>query len=176
MKGANMRLLLSLVILTLSPLGFAEENVANTTSKHALLVSGGYTSGGFALGVDYENNFHRTYGIGGFLRMYGDNDDNGQGEITAFGAFIRPHFTRQAWDFFISPGVAFFQEEYNPPGPATQDDESMIGPVLMIGLLYQLNYDVAVGVEHMSIYGWFGEDALLGIRSDELLAKFRYSF
>ena len=165
-----MRLLLSLLILSAAPFVSAEESVANTTSKHAFLVNGGFTRGGLALGVDYENAIHRTYGFGGYLRMYGDNDDNGQGEITAFGAFIRPHFTRQAWDFYVSPGFGFFQEEVGT------DDESMIGPVFMLGLLYQMNYDIAFGVEHMSIYGWFGEDALLGQRSDELLAKFRYSF
>ena len=134
------------------------------------MVAGGFTRGGFALGVDYENAYHRTYGIGGYLRMYGDNDDRGQKEITAFGAFIRPHFTRQAWDFYVSPGFGFFQTEVG------NDNESMIGPVLLLGLMYQLNYDVAIGVEQTSIYGWFGEDALVGQVSDELLVKFRYSF
>ena len=166
-----MRILLSLVILFAAPLGFAEENVANTTSKHAFMASGGFTKGGFALGVDYENNFHRTYGIGGYLRMYGDNTDNAQREITAFGGFIRPHFTRQAWDFYISPGFGLFQTE-----KTNGSDETLIGPVLMLGLMYQLNYDVALGVEQTTIYGWFGEDSLLGNISDELLAKFRYSF
>lgn len=171
-----MRILLSLIVLFVAPFGFAEENVANTTSKHAFMAAGGFTRGGFAMGMDYENNFHRTYGIGGYIRMYGDNDDASQGEITAFGVFIRPHFTRQAWDFYISPGFGFFQEEYDPPGAAGPDDESMIGPVLMLGLMYQINYDVAIGAEQTSIYGWFGEDALLGQRASDVLAKFRYSF
>lgn len=169
-----MRIVLIVLLSALSTFALAEESVVNTTSKHAFLVAGGFTRGGFALGLDYENNFHRTYGIGGYLRMYGDNDDNNQGEITAFGVFIRPHFTRQAWDFYVSPGFGFFQEEI--PSNGTTDDESLIGPTLAIGLMYQLNYDVAIGVENFQIYGWFGDDLGLGQRSDEVLARFRYSF
>lgn len=161
--------LLTVLLLLASASAYAEEAV-NTASKHNFLVNLGYTHGGVAFGADYENAYHKTYGLGGYVRMYGDNKDTSQGDLTTFGIFIRPHFTRQSWDFYVSPGFGFVQEEI------ASDDESYFGPSMAVGLLYQVNYNMAVGFENFQIYGWFGDDKAVGQRSDEMLAKFRYSF
>lgn len=165
------KICLSLLLILSSAVSFADDEVANTSSKHQFLVNMGYTKGGIAFGADYENNFHRTYGVGGYVRMYGDNTDLSQGDITTFGVFVRPHFTRQSWDLYVSPGFGFVQEELSG-----NNDESYFGPSLAVGLMYQFNYSLAIGVENFQIYGWFGDDNVVGQRSDELLAKLRYSF
>jgi len=153
----------------LSASAFAAE-AANTSSPHNLLFNFGWTEGGMSFGMDYENNFDRTYGLGGYVRMYGDDDD--RGELTTFGVFVRPHFTRQSWDLYVSPGFGYVQEDR----VVGNSDESYFGPSLAIGLLYQFTYAMAFGVENFQIYGWFGDDEVSGQRSNELLAKFRYSF
>jgi hypothetical protein len=147
------------------------QETANVSSEHAFLVNLGFTRGGMGLGVDYENGSNRAFGWGGYLRMYPDSDTpgNGAAEITAMGAFIRPHFTKQAWDLYVSPGFGIVQTEANG------DDESGLGPALMLGLLYQMSGNMAFGVEQMSIYAWTNEDIRGGITED-LLAKFRFSF
>lgn len=161
--------LISAALLFASP-AMAVDEVANTTSPHHFLFNFGWTSGGVGFGLDYENNFHRTYGLGGYVRLYSGDDTNTPGDITTFGIFIRPHFTRQAWDFSVSPGFGFVQQDY------AAGNESYFGPSLGIGLMYQISYNIAVGVENFQIYGWFGDDQTLGAQSHELLAKFRYSF
>lgn len=148
------------------------QETANPNAQHSLLVNWGFTEGGMGLGVDYENGFSRTYGLGGYLRMYPDsnkNKVNGAAQVNAFGAFIRPHFTRQQWDLYVSPGFGIVQYEKGPV------DETTLGPVLMTGLLFQVTNVMAFGVEHMSIYAWLDED-VRGQLSEELLAKFRFSF
>lgn len=143
--------------------------------KSALLVNFGFTQGGMAMGLDYEYGAENTYGIGGYFRMYPEDDkspDYASG-LTAVGAFIRPHFNRQNWDFYLSPGFGFFEIEPGAPG---SDSESMIGPSLGLGLLYDVNPQVAFGIEQMSFIGWFGEDNYRGQVSQETLAKFRFIF
>jgi hypothetical protein len=150
---------------------------ANTTSKHNLLFNFGWVAGGLALGADYENNSNKTFGLGTYLRLYDGNNDPFRGDFTTAGVFIRPHFTRQGWDFYLSPGFGFVKEEIvNNNNNSGRSDETYFGPSFAIGLMYQINYNVAIGVENFQIYGWFGDDQVLGQRSDELLAKFRYSF
>lgn len=166
------RLLAALIFL--AGIGANAQETANPNSQHALLVNFGFSAGGMALGVDYENGYHRTFGLGGYLRMYPDADGNDRKlgaapQVNAYGAFIRPHFTRQAWDFYISPGFGIVQYELG------QVDETSLGPVLMIGLLWQASGTMAFGMEQTSIYAWMNED-IRGHLSDELLAKFRFSF
>lgn len=146
------------------------QETANPTAQHAILVNWGFTAGGMALGADYENGIHRTFGIGGYIRMYPDgDDDNPAAEVNAFGAFIRPHFTRQAWDFYVSPGFGFVSVDNG------NDDESTLGPIFMVGLLYQFSGPMAFGVEQTHIYAWLDED-IRGEVMSEMLAKFRFSF
>jgi hypothetical protein len=140
--------------------------------KSALLVNFGFTQGGMALGLDYEYGADSTYGLGAYFRMY-PQDDNVATGVTALGAFIRPHFNRQAWDFYLSPGFGFFEVE---PATPNGESESMIGPSLALGLLYELNSQISVGIEQMSFTGWFGEDQYRGQRYEETLAKFRFIF
>lgn len=170
--------LFGFILLTMGMAGASSaQETANPSAPHALLVNFGFTAGGMALGADYEHAIHRTFGIGGFLRLYPDNDDSqiNRSSINAFGAFIRPHFTRQAWDFYVSPGFGIIQYE-RQLGANTTIDETMMGPVMMIGLLYQLSNAVALGIEQTSIYGWFGDEDTRGQLSEEALAKFRFSF
>jgi hypothetical protein len=141
--------------------------------KHALLVNFGYTRGGMGLGLDYENGIHRTFGVGGYFRMYPDNDDPAAAGITAIGAFIRPHFNRQAWDFYVSPGFGMIS--YEPAGNG--NDETLLGPSFALGLLYEFTSAISFGVEQMSLYNWFGEEDYRGnVSYDELMAKFRFIF
>lgn len=142
-----------------------------TEGNSALLVNFGFTRGGMALGLDYEYGYHRTYGIGGYFRMYPDDDDPASDGLTTFGAFIRPHFNRQAWNFYVSPGFGFISYE-----PRNESDETLLGPSLAIGLLYEFNSKVSFGIEQMMLASWFGEDRYRGVVSEELLAKFRFIF
>ena len=64
-----MRALLSLLIAFTASFAMAQENVANTTSKHSLLIDAGWTDHGFTIGAEYENAYHRTFGIGGYFNF-----------------------------------------------------------------------------------------------------------
>ena len=138
----------------------------------AILFNFGFTGGGMAIGIDYEHGYDRTFGIGGYFRMYPDDDSPQAPGITTFGAFIRPHFNRQNWDFSVAPGFGIM--DYEPT--LNRDDETLLGPSLMIGLLYELNSKISVGVEHMTMASWFGDKDYRGNISEEILAKFRMVF
>lgn len=140
--------------------------------KNALLVNFGFTRGGMALGLDYEYGAHRTFGLGGYFRMYPDHRDPNADGITTIGGFIRPHFNRQAWDLYFSPGFGMISVD-----PASgADEETLIGPSLAIGLLYEFSPAISFGVEQMNLYSWFGENDYRGGVSEEFLAKFRFIF
>lgn len=138
--------------------------------SHSVQVNFGFSRGGTAIGADYEYGYDRTFGIGGYFRMLPDDRDNGANGVTAFGAFIRPHFNRQNWDLYVSPG--FGMVAYEPVG---RDDENLLGPTLAIGLLYEFNPKMSFGVEQMNFYSWFGDDDYSGeLAESVLMAKFRF--
>jgi hypothetical protein len=135
----------------------------------------GFSAGGIAVGLDFEYAHDRTYGLGGYFRMYPEDDETGKENngYTAFGGFIRPHFNRQAWDFYVSPGFGFLSVE---PGVDGLDDETLLGPSLSIGLLYEVSPTMSIGFDHMNLYGWFGENDYRGHVYEEILAQLRLIF
>lgn len=147
--------------------------------SNALLANFGFNAAGVLIGFDYEHGYDRTYGLGGYFRMYPEkektsgNHQYSQAGVTAVGGFIRPHFNRQNWDFYVSPGFGFFS--YDKAGSAV-DAESLMGPSLGIGLLYEITANISFGIEDFMIVGWFGEDAYRGVASEEITAKFRFIF
>jgi len=157
-------LLLAAIVLLGSIYAHADFDVG----KKAFLVNLGFTRGGMALGADYEYGADRSFGLGGYFRTYPkDKLLNGNG-LTAVGAFIRPHFNRQSWDFYVSPGFGIISYQ-----PAREASASLFGPSMAIGLLYELKPNMSLGIENMFLASWFGENAHRGALSEEILLKFR---
>lgn len=72
------------------------------------------------------------------------------------GAFMRPHFHRSSWDFYVSPGVGIMLIDRASPA----EDDTGLGPTLSYGLLYQMTDGFAVGLDHLFAYPWFADDAI----------------
>jgi hypothetical protein len=141
--------------------------------QNAIQVNIGFTRGGMGLGLDYEYGKTRTFGIGGYLRIYPDDTNPHADGITTIGAFIRPHFNRQNWDFYLSPGFGLIS--YKPVTPGLSD-ETLLGPSLGLGLLYEFTPQVAFGIEQMTLSSWLGKDLYRGQISQEIMVKFRFIF
>ncbi len=161
-----------LIGLALSGAAFAQDY---GLSKHAVYGAFGFGPGGFALGADYEYLGKKDYGIGGYVRMYQKDDDRGVPGVTAFGGFIRPHFNKKAWDFYVSPGFGIINIDDNNASPG---DATTFAASLAFGLLYDLTGTAAIGVENMRHFIWFDKDwRVLGpLVADTLLIKFRVLF
>ncbi|MCB0351014.1 MAG: hypothetical protein KDD38_07510 [Bdellovibrionales bacterium] len=160
--------ILGLAIILIASQSFAEFR----EGQNAILVNFGFTRGGMALGLDYEHAYERTYSLGGYFRMYPDSTSPAAAGVTTAGAFIRPHFNRQSWDFYLSPGFGFIS--YDPGGAASS--ETLIGPSFATGLLYEIKPTISFGCELMGLYSWFGEEDYRGFVSEEFMAKFRFIF
>lgn len=141
---------------------------------HNVYASLGFSPGGVAFGLEYEYPFHRTYGIGGFLHMQQKDDDKLAQGVTSFGAFIRPHFVRRAWDLYLAPGFGVAMID-GFPAPL-QGDETGIGPTLDLGLMYQITDNIAVGAELFQHHVWFGSDWQGYAVMSTYSAKFRFGF
>ncbi len=133
----------------------------------------GFSKGGADLGFDYEYGYDRTYSVGGYLRVIPDSTSNDalQNGVTTFGVFVRPHFSRANWDFYVSPGFGLISEKY----VVNSSTYTMLGPSFAVGLLYELNPNMSVGAEEMAVYGWFNSTAG-GLTNEDLTAKFRFIF
>ncbi|MCA9423358.1 MAG: outer membrane beta-barrel protein, partial [Nitrospira sp.] len=142
-------------------------------SPHSLYINFGLARGGMALGADYEYAIAEAHGIGGFLRFYDDDDDRGSSGdgLMTFGMFIRPHFQKQNWDFYLSPG--FGVQSIKATG--SREDKTTMGPSLAIGLLYEIQSQISIGIENMRHYVWF-EDDYRGLFLDDFMFKFRMRF
>ena len=84
---------------------------------------------GPAIGIEFEHAKDRTFGIGGQLRIYPADEEKGYTGGYLLGGFIRPHFNRQAWDFYVSPGFALGNIKFMGDD-GKKDDETMFGPSL----------------------------------------------
>jgi hypothetical protein len=162
----------SLMVALVMMVGASTASAQYGVSQHAIYGGLGFMAGGLALGVDYENLSSGEFGIGGYARIYQKDEDNGAPGITALGGFIRPHFSKKAWDFYVSPGFAIISIDSDTNN---RDDATTLGPSMAIGLMYEMSGAVALGVENMSHWVWFEED-WRGMLIDDFMLRFRMSF
>lgn len=162
---------ISLIILSVTGLSaHAQSDFGSLGSPHSVYGNFGFTEGGFALGADYEYAADPTFGIGGYTRFYKKDSElpkTTPGYFT-FGAFIRPHFNRKNWDLYVSPGFGVISIDGTT-------DKTTVGPSLAIGLLYQVQSQIAIGVENMKHYVWFSED-YRGLVVNDFMIKAEISF
>jgi opacity protein-like surface antigen len=166
----------SLVLALITTLTCLSARADFPEGRNALLVNFGFAKGGPALGIDYEYGFAKTYGLGGYFRIDPSSKNPAEDGLTTFGAFIRPHFSRQNWDFYLSPGFGFLSYKEISGANNDENDYTMMGPSLGIGLLYEFTTNLSVGAEQMSYYGWFGKSTHIGFEAQDLMAKFRFIF
>ena len=158
-------------ILLFSPLAFAKFGDDHMVYAHLT-----FTEGGFGLGADYENEFSRSFGLGGYARLYAKDDDDkirAHG-VNTFGAFVRPHFYRKNWDLYVGAGVGIAQVD-SADASGGRDDETAIGPNFHIGLQYKMTREMSIGVENFKVYGWFAGD-FKGLLVDSTAVTGRYNF
>ena len=101
-----------------------------------------------------------------------DDKANSAG-VTAFGAFVRPHFVRKAWDLYLAPGFGVAMIDGTN---TTFGDETGLGPSLDLGLMYQMSDNIAAGVELFQHHVWFGSDWQGHTSISLYSAKFRLGF
>ncbi len=147
----------------------ASSSITNDVSSHTVYASLGFWNGGFSFGGDYEHPSHRTFGVGGQIRYYSKDNDRGMPSLFVVGGFVRPHFNRRQWDFYVSPGFNLMMIDGN------NTDETVLGPSLTLGLLYQIKRNMAVGMDQTNLVGWFNDDYRGQILQD-LMMKLRLSF
>jgi hypothetical protein len=144
-------------------------------SQNAVYGGIGVADGGIALGADYENLGFRDYGIGGYVRMYGKDDSRNEPGVVAFGAFVRPHFSKKSWDFYVSPGLGIIMVDSPYTAAGAAEDTTTLGPSLAVGLMYELTNSISVGVENMKSWVWFETD-WRGLVVDDFMLRFKFAF
>lgn len=137
---------------------------------HNVYVNAGFAKGGLAFGADYETLTAAPFGLGGFFRMNQKDKDKGAPGIMSLGAFARQHMTKDKWDFYASPGFGIAMID-----AAAGDDETVFGPSLSIGMLYQTSPTVALGLENFHMFTWTGDD-YRGDNLQEIMFKGRFNF
>lgn len=144
---------------------------APTFGGSAVYVDAGFSKGGLSFGADYENLSAQPFGLGGFARLSQKDKDKGAPGVFALGAFARPHFTKDRWDMYVSPGAGIAIID----SVGTADDETVFGPSVSIGILFQTTPNVALGLEDFHFFSWTGDD-WKGMALQEIMFKGRYSF
>ena len=167
---------LFLGLLLLSNPVFADDFGANKVDEggqylHAAL---GFGQGGIAMGADYENGLEASVGWGGLFRFYsGLNATTGsEPRIFFLGGFVRPHWNRNKWDFYFSPGIGFSMIKLTTP--VISDSETLLTPIFSIGTSWAFSNTMSIGMESTTIYG-ITSDQWRGPISQDVMAKFKIS-
>ncbi len=142
---------------------------------HAIYGGLGFWTGGMVLGVDYEYLGKQDFGLGGYLRMYEQDEDRQSPGVTTIGFFIRPHFNKKSWDFYVSPGFGIIKIDDYDSNRNNGDDATTLGPSMALGLMYDLGGAISIGVESMSYWVWF-EDDYRGQILEDFAMKLRVNF
>ncbi|MCB0367401.1 MAG: outer membrane beta-barrel protein [Bdellovibrionaceae bacterium] len=162
---------LALALLIWAPLQSRAASSETTYDiyNHAVYGTIGFARGGLVIGGEYEYPYDRTFGLGGLARYYSKDKDKGEPSVFVIGGFVRPHFNRREWDLYVSPGFNLMMIDGN------NNDETVLGPSLSFGLLYQMKRTMAMGVDHTVWAGWFNDD-FRGVILTDLMFKMRFSF
>lgn len=163
------------LFLQINPI-FADDFGANKFDEGGQYIHGalGFGEGGLALGADYEMGLEANLGVGGLVRYYsGMNTTEGSAPRIFFaGGFVRPHWNRNKWDFYFSPGLGFSLVKLSTS--TISDDESLLTPITSIGTSWAFSDSMSIGVEMTTIYG-ITSDAWRGPISQDFMAKLKLS-
>jgi opacity protein-like surface antigen len=145
-------LFLGLLSISIPALAYPEVSYRNSSGASYLHGTAGFGVGGIAIGADYERIFETDVGIGGMGRFYTGEDKRGGARIFFIGAFVRPHWPKGAWDFFVTPGVGLASVKL------AGNSETMISPTLGMGVGYAMSQSITLGVESQMLYGITSDD------------------
>ncbi len=136
---------------------------------HAAL---GFGNGGMGLGADYEIGLEPSVGWGGFFRYYSGMDAPPYSAPRIFfvGGFIRPHWNRNKWDFYFSPGLGFSMVKLSTA--TLSDSETLLTPTTSLGVSWAFSNTMSLGIESTSIYG-ITSDQWRGSISNDYMVKFK---
>lgn len=113
-------------------------------------------SGLFALGGDYEYMMSNNFSLGGVLRYYNVSTTIGnnsvQDSLFALGPDARAYLQSQGFIPYVSAGFVFMAPSVTE-GNNSFSIPAGIGLMLAAGVLYQLNDNVALGIETMRLTG-----------------------
>ena len=117
----------------------------------------GFDAGAVNIGFDYESRSEsETAGYGGYFLFSGDSDSSLQ--VMSFGAMAKIHFfENRKFDLSFAPGLGISLVEVGG------DDETTVGPIVKLGLLYKFSNKVAFGGEIFSAYNWLNDELPSGV-------------
>ena len=125
----------------------------------------GFTGGAPNFGADYAR-MSGAWGFGGFFFLQSSKDKApavtpSVSQVMSFGGLLKVNFVDIAnVKAFIAPGIGFMMVKdgsYNAASN-TKADETVIGPVWKMGVLYKLNSALNIGLETTSFGNFFNDN------------------
>lgn len=130
-----------------------------SATAHADTMQGifGFNSGAVNFGAAYEHELDRGLGVGGYFYFASDEKDLTIPEVVSFGANTKLHLRALSdkVDVYVAPGFGIHMVDFKE---ASNVDETVFGPTMAIGALFQVTKKVAVGLENLRIYNWFSDE------------------
>lgn len=140
---------------------------AAQTSENELTVQLGFSAGAVHAGLDY-NKMSLGSGLGGYFFYQAEKKSNNvimTNQVMSFGGTYKVVVVENKMSSaYISPGFGLHMaKEASLPNATTgkQSDETLIGPVMKIGVLYKAKPNFSIGIERMAITNWFNDSVYL---------------
>lgn len=158
---------LILALLTFSTVAFAESKFRVDEGAQYIHGALGFGPGGIGAGGDYEIDLANDISWGGMLRFYPENTTAVKPKVLHIGAFVRPHWARGSWDFYVNLGAGVTTASL--PGKS----DTMVTPTIGIGTSLALTPTLAVSIESLTIYG-ITSDNFRGPFNQDYMFKMRF--
>jgi hypothetical protein len=125
----------------------------------------GFQAGAPNLGVDYAR-MNNGAGFGGYFFMQTNKDKNSAtivSQVLAFGGLFKVNVVDTAQvRVFVAPGVgiAMVKDATINTTTLTKSDETIIGPMWKMGVLYKVNTNFNLGLETTHFGNFFNDSSL----------------
>jgi len=162
-----------IIALSIGTIAHAEmEDAAAKASPHNANMSLSWNRGGFAFGAGYEYMHDTSTGFGGNFRMFQRDSSRSADGLFIVSGTLGHHFFKRAWDLSFTPGISIINID---SANARQDDTTVVGPSLGMGILWQMADKFAIGFDYTNYWAWFDSDHSGHIISD-LAVKGKFNF
>lgn len=120
------------------------------------------------IGVDVDFKMRETHSVGGYLIVATEKENVRPGQLWSVGADVKVFFGPDAYKLYLAPGVGMASFEVGG------QSEMTLGTILKVGTLFEVAYDMYLGLELMMYNNWFSDDAPEGFQLAN--AVFRVDF
>ena len=132
------------------------------SSQHQISTQLGLFAGALNLGVSYIQPKTELYGFGGYFFMQTSKEKNYStivSQVVSFGGLVNINLMDNTnFRIYLSPGFGLSILKESSINSGTKNDETVVGPVIKMGVQYKISPTFFVGLDKTDFTNWLNDN------------------